>query len=75
MEIMDIDVEKVLKGFEHCSDGPFGDGYCYVREFPYYQDGCELELKSDAAAIIRSQAERIRELEKERQAARAGQKG
>lgn len=55
-----MDKEKVIKGLECCNQVEDGCEAC-----PYYNDfnGCMLELREDALALIKEQQERIETLE------------
>ena len=46
------DLEKVIIGLEHCRG--IGDGHCYEDDCPYYQSGCEPELKDEALELLKA---------------------
>ena len=49
-----LDIEKVIKGLEHCDFG--GSGTCYEKECPYYQrHDCTDELKNHILFLLKEQ--------------------
>ena len=59
-----IDIEKVKKGLECCSNT--GEGRCESSECPYWIDSicCIDEMQSDALALLKEQEALLHEYEK-----------
>ena len=57
-----IDIEKVKKGLECCSNT--GKGRCEKSECPYWTDSicCIDEMQSDALELLKEQEDKIRQL-------------
>lgn len=57
------ELEKVIKGLEHCAFGV--SDTCYENDCPYYQSNdCTVELKDDILALLKEYEERIKVLQR-----------